>query len=150
MSKESFFELVRGSRPSAQQALCFGVVLMATVAAAVAQELPRLETNQAYVEDVTRRTMLAIQDEMAVFEYVLGSLPERVKVFPTENYYYFRFALNGVRYAGDIRLDALDRDRGKLHFGYYEEAAEWRGEGGVDVETVFDASLGVKVEQLDR
>jgi hypothetical protein len=37
-----------------------------------------------------------------------------------------------------------------VHFGYYEEAAEWKGEGGIDIDTVFDASHGVKVEQVDR
>jgi hypothetical protein len=79
---------------------------------AQATELPRLETNEAYVEDVLRPNSLAITDPLAVFAFVLASLPERVKVYPTENYYYLRFAHNGIRYAGDIRLDAGDRGGG--------------------------------------
>ena len=64
---------------------------------------------------------------MAVFAFVLGSLPERVKVLPTENYYYFRFVHNGVPYAGNIRLAASDRDEGKVHFGYFGDLPnEWR------------------------
>ena len=126
--------------------------LAATVGCAMAQspERPGLETNQAYVEDVTRATTLAIDDVMAGFAFVFGSLPERVKVYPTENYYYFRFAHNGTRYAGDIRFDATDRDQGKVHFGYYEEMAEWKHDDGVDVDAVLDASRGVTVERLER
>ena len=36
-----------------------------------------------------------------MFLAVIGSLPERVNVLPTENYYYVRFAHKGVRYAGE-------------------------------------------------
>jgi hypothetical protein len=126
-------------------------VLAATAGCASAQgpSLPRLETNQAYVEDVTRATTLAIDDPMAGFAFVLGSLPEHVKVYPTENYYYFRFALNGTRYAGDIRLDEKDRDQGKVHFGYYEEMARWKRDEGIDVDVVLDASHGVAVERVE-
>jgi hypothetical protein len=134
----------------ARIALCIGTMLAAAAGLATAQEVPQLETNQTYVQEVTRKTTLAIKDAMAVFDFVLGSLPERVQVYPTENYYYFRFALKGIRYAGDIRLDATDRDDGKVHFGYYEEPAEWKGEGDVDIEIVLDETRGVKVERLDR
>ena len=60
-----------------------------------------------------RPTTLDVADPMAVFAFVLDSLPDRVKVYPTENYYYFTFTHNGVDYAGNIRLDASDRDQGK-------------------------------------
>ena len=89
--------------------LCLPTALLAAaVTAAAAQELPRLQTNEAYVNEATTRTQkLAIDDPMAVFAYVLGSLPDRVKVYPTENHYYFSFDLNGTRYAGNIKIDAL-------------------------------------------
>ena len=51
---------------------------------------------------------------MAVFGFVLAQLPERVQVYPTENYYYFGFVHRGIRYAGNIRLDASNRDDGKV------------------------------------
>src|SRR5919109_1433246 len=78
-------------------------------------EPPRLSTNEAYVQDAMRNTTLAIDDSMAVFAYVLGALADRVKVYPAENYYYFSFIHDHVRYAGNIRLDVLDRDEGKVH-----------------------------------
>src|ERR1044072_4227883 len=68
-------------------------------------QTPVLQTNQSYVEDVTRSTSLTTDDLMSVFGYVMSQLPERVKVYPTENYYYFGFFHNGIRYAGNIRLD---------------------------------------------
>ena len=58
--------------------------------------------------------------------WVLESLPDRVKVYPTENYYYFHFFHQGVRYAGNLRLDMMDRDKGKLHFAYFEDLQEWK------------------------
>jgi hypothetical protein len=112
---------------------------------------PLLETNMAYVEAVTADTVLPIDDKMAVFKFVLGSLSERVKVYPTENYFYFRFTHHGVRYAGDIRLAAIDRDHGKLHFDLYEEMAGWKLDGGkIGTEVVLDAAQGVRVDRIDK
>jgi len=127
------------------------VALAITVRTAVAQnaEVPRLETNQAYLEEVMRTTALSINDPIAVFGFVLGSLPDRVKVYPTENYYYFSFVHNGRRYAGNIRLDASNRDDGKVIFAYYEDLSEWREQGPV-AHVVLDASQGAKVEKLER
>src|SRR5690349_1541290 len=70
-----------------------------------AEDPPPLQTNQAYVEEVMGKTTLDVNDVMSVFGYVMAKLPERVKVYPTENYYYFWFIHNGIRYAGNIRLD---------------------------------------------
>ena len=47
---------------------------------------------------------VTIDDPLAVFAAVLKNLPERVQVYPTENYFYFRFTQNGVVYVGNIRL----------------------------------------------
>jgi len=64
---------------------------------------PRLTTHESYVEDVLRQTQLPLADPVAMFAYVLGALPSRVRVYPTENYYYFSFVHKKVRYAGNIR-----------------------------------------------
>ena len=71
--------------------------------------LPRLDLVEADLVETLRSSSLAIDDPKAVFAYVLGSLRERVQVYPTENYYYFRFSHNGVPYVGNIRLSAADR-----------------------------------------
>lgn len=124
-----------------------GVALTAT--AATAQELPRLQTNEAYINEATTHTQtLAIDDPMAVFAYVLNSLPDRVKVYPTENHYYFAFDLNGVRYAGNIKIDAHLRAEGKVEFSYYEDRASWL-EDSKATGLALDAPRGVTVEQVE-
>src|ERR1700730_17362678 len=103
-------------------------LLAATIGMAAPQstEHPHLRTNEAYVEEVTRATTLAVNDPTAVFAFVLNSLPDRVKVYPTENYYYFTFIHNGTPYAGNIRSELGDVDRFTLHFFYIENWSKWR------------------------
>src|SRR3954453_22828863 len=130
--------------------------LAVTTASAGAQDIerPRVYTNETYVEDATQSATLAMDDPIAVLDLVLNSLPDRVKVYPTENYYYFRFMHAGTPYAGNLRFDPRDRDQGKVQFGYYKDLADWMGVkqttalAGVD--TVLDASRDVQVERMDR
>src|SRR5487761_2102202 len=126
-----------------------GIGMMASAAAAQDAKLPPLQTNEAYVAEVTTRDQtLAIDDPMAVFAYVLDSLPERVKVYPTENHYYFSFDLNGTRYAGNIKIDALLRSEGKVVFSYYEDRATWLKDTH-GVARILGASDKVTVEKID-
>src|SRR5690349_17134076 len=90
-------------------AIVLATSLLVSAAPGRADDVPRLETNQAYVEEAARATSLDVANPIAVFAFVINSLPERVKVYPTENYFYFRFLHNGVYYAGNVRLDAADR-----------------------------------------
>jgi hypothetical protein len=118
----------------------------------VAQDgtLPRLDTNERYVKEVTAATGLRIDDPLAVFKFVLDSLPERVKVFPTENYFYIRFVHDGVPYAGNIRLEPVSRDHGKVQFGYYADLTAWNDQIKNGVLEVLGAEKGVVVEKMDR
>ena len=106
-------------------------LLLTMCGLARAEDLPALQTNQAYVEEVLGKTTLDPNDLMGVFGYVMSKLPERVKVYPTENYYYFWFIHNGIRYAGNIRLDASNRDDGKVIFAYFEDTSVWYEEADV-------------------
>jgi hypothetical protein len=106
-----------------------------------------LSTNQAYVEDAGRRSGLPLADTRKMFSVLLGKLPDRVKVYPTENYYYFSFYEGGVRYAGNIRLDASTRDAGKIHFAYFQDLQEWSGNEQINY-LMLDASHGVNVEKV--
>ena len=110
---------------------------------------PRVITHQSYVEDVLKPTRLPLADTKAMFGVVFESLAARVKVYPTENYYYFGFVHGGVRYAGNIRLDAKDRDAGKVHFAFFEDLAEWREEPPMN-DVVLDRRHGVTLEKLER
>jgi len=134
------------------KAAAFAILLAAlccSTARAQSNEPPKLRTHQSYIEDVMRVGTLDVKDPLAVFGFVLNNLPDRVKVYPTENYFYFTFDLNGSPYAGNIRLDASDRDRGKVQFGYYEQTHGWRDDTPVRFE-VLDASKGVRLEKLER
>jgi hypothetical protein len=119
-------------------------------AAAQTSTLPRLYFNEAYAEDAMRATILDTSDPMAVFAFVLGNLPDRVKIYPTENYYYFYFIHRHVRYAGNFRLDITDRDEGKIHFTYYEDLAEWTRDDPAITHIVLDGAKAVNVEKITR
>jgi hypothetical protein len=121
------------------------------IAMAAAQDAgpPKLRTNEAYVEEVTRATALAVSDPMAVFAFVLNSLPDRVTVYPTENYYYFTFFHGGAPYAGNIRIEPADGDKVTVHFVYYQNGSEWHEEGEL-THIVLDGSRGVGVEKVER
>lgn len=109
----------------------------------------RLDTNQQYIEDVTRQTSVPTHDLKAMFSFVLNSLPDRVNVYPTESYYYYTFHHRGVPYAGNIRLDAKDRDEGKVHFAYFEDYRDWTEAQPIQYQAL-GASDGVTVEKVDR
>lgn len=128
------------------------LVTSAPVAAAPAfadDAVPTIRTNQDYVEGLQRRTTLKTDDPVAVFAAVFGQLPDRVKIYPTENYYYFTFVLDGAPWNGNIRLDASDRDKGRLHFAYSEDLADWREETDV-VHVALDQTNDVAVEKVER
>jgi hypothetical protein len=116
-------------------------------AAAVQAQLPILHLNQAYVEEATRPCSLDVKDPKAVFAFVFNSLPDRVKVYPTENYFYYTFICNGAPFDGNIRLDASNRDDGKVIFAYSEDLEGWRGET-LENHVILDASAGVQLEKL--
>lgn len=127
------------------------VALAASLAAAAAQDAgaPKLDTLEAYVDEVTRPAALDVKEPMAVFAFVLNSLPGRVKVYPTENYYYFNFYYGGAPYAGNIRIEPGDDGATAVHFVYYEDWSEWRPDSPL-THVVLDASRGVTVEKLER
>jgi hypothetical protein len=110
-------------------------------------QFPRLYPNETTIEDATRQATLAIDDPLAVFAFVLGALPAQVRVYPTENYYYFSFVLNGTRYLGNIRLAAAERDSGTLRFEYYQETRAGTGRGKA-VHAILDSSQGVAVARF--
>jgi len=121
------------------------------IGSALAQgvERPRVHFNQTWIEEATRAHKLDMTDPMAVFALVFQSLPDRVQVYPTENYYYFSFVANGSLYHGNIRLDPLDRDQGKLQFGYFDGLSEWRPEWDLTHFLVLDRSHGIKLERVE-
>lgn len=80
--------------------------------------IPHLSTNEEMISQ--RRSRCAdLGDVMAIFRLVYRQLPSSVRVYPTENYYYFRFDCDSREVWGNIRLDAEGRDRGIAEFAYF-------------------------------
>lgn len=128
-----------------------GTVWLIGVAAAQAQsaQLPTLHTHESYIDELMRPSTLNLDDPMAVLSFVLDSLPSRVNVYPTENYYYFTFIAGGVQYAGNIRIEPLDSGGQIVHFIYFPQETDW-DDNPKRTYIVLDASRGVTVEKLSR
>lgn len=77
-------------------------------------------TNEAFIRGLARET--DVGDPVSVFRYVFSSMEDEVKIYPTENYYYFECGLGGVHIKGNIGLFADSIDKGLVSFTY-EEAA---------------------------
>jgi hypothetical protein len=109
----------------------------------------RVHFNQTGIEEVTRAHTLKMTDPMAVFALVFESLPDRVHVYPTENYYYFSLVANGSPYQGIIRFDPRHRDKGKLDFGYSDGLSQWLPERDLASYLLLDQSHGLKLERVE-
>ncbi len=112
-----------------------------------AESRPSLETNQQLLEEIKKPSDLDIGNLHAVFEFVFSSLADQVDVYPTENYYYFSFYLDGVRYSGNLRLAAADRDKNVLHFAYFADTGVYGESGDVHYKMLSSAD-GVEVIRL--
>ncbi len=107
-----------------------------------------IRTNEHYIDALKQSHPLDVTDLMAVFRSLFAALPDSVKVYPTENYYYFTFFNDGIEFAGNFRLDASDRDNGVLHFAYFTAYAQWNQELTSSYKAL-TAEDGVMVEPLD-
>lgn len=83
------------------------------------------------------------EDPRSVFEYVWSSLPPVAIVYPTEQYYYYRFQLRQRAVAGNLRL--VDADQGILHLGYFD-----RGDQARAHHLALSAEHEVRIERLDE
>ncbi len=151
-------------RPSKNNLLCgflstallaVMLALMATVPAlftsgpviAAENDGPGLTTNQKWIESLKAGNRLKIENVDDAFEFVFSKLPAKVFVYPTENYYYFTFAADGVVYAGNLRLAAQDRDKGIIHFAAFRQANQASREGSMMYRPMTSKD-GVEVEKL--
>ncbi|PIT98287.1 MAG: hypothetical protein COT71_01545 [Candidatus Andersenbacteria bacterium CG10_big_fil_rev_8_21_14_0_10_54_11] len=96
-------------------------ILAANITVRRLQPKPKLYTNESFLEDI-HRSALNLNNPSEVFAYVFSQLKPEVNVYPTENYYYFQFFANGSDVRGNIRLDPLTRDQGKVNFAYFAAA----------------------------
>jgi len=111
------------------------------------QSFPDLHTNQGFIEEISKASSFDVENPTAVFRFVFFSLPDAVQVYPTENYYYFKFFDGGIEYAGNLRLAASDRDQGILHFAYFADANASSSEGEMQYKPL-SIKDGVVVEKV--
>jgi hypothetical protein len=147
MARTARSRLLRQSLTLAIAASVLGP-LASTSAGAQDASLPRLYTNERFVDDVNRRSTLDVENIESVLEYVLGQLPPRVRVYPTENYYYFYFYHGGIKYAGNLRFDVEERDKGFVEFIYFKDSTDWL-EDERDYHATLGAEDGVLVEKVE-
>lgn len=93
-----------------------------------AAQPPKLFTNQSYIETFKTDQAIDIKSVDSIFGFVFNQLADEVTVYPTENYYYYSFYHNGIELSGNIRLDALDRDNGTVHFACFSTYNRWNEE----------------------
>ncbi len=128
--------------------LLLALMILAPFAARAQDSAPKLWTLESYIQDVTRADTLDVDDPLKVFAFVLDSLPARVTVYPTENYYYFRFTHRGTPYSGNIRIEVSDKPAA-LHFAYYKTQTPWHSEAKA-TEVTLGSAQGVTLEKQDR
>ena len=81
-------------------------------------EIGKVHFNQTWIEDMARN--VDVEDPHKIFAAIFAQLPELANVYPTENYYYFRFSANGRDYAGNFRLHPEEREEGLINFAYFD------------------------------
>jgi len=129
-------------------ALLAGCFLAGSATAVVAAQ-NTIKTNEAYVQETLRAPEFDIRSIDEVFDYVFSSLNDEVTVYPTENYYYFKFLHGGVPYAGNFRLDTADRDQGIVHFAYFSENNPFVDQE-ISQHRAYNRQFGVTVEKKDE
>ena len=61
-----------------------------------------------------------LNDLHSVFWFVFSKFPPEVRVYPSENYYYWQLDIDGHHITGNLRLPAKQRDDGFVSFAYSE------------------------------
>ena len=77
------------------------------------------QTNERMISSLY--SQLDIEKPMTIFESIFKSLEENVIVYPSENYYYFKFFCQGQLYIGSFLFSASNRDSGFVYFGYSQK-----------------------------
>jgi hypothetical protein len=131
------------------RAIAFCLCLMLTAAAAAAKAPSPVALNAHYIGAVRAQHKLDLENLNQVFAFVFRALPDRVDILPTENYFYFSFHSGGIEYAGNMRLDTLDRDKGILHFAYFSKPQPWASETKSKYKKL-DAKDGVAIKRHAR
>lgn len=112
--------------------------------------------NEKFIDGL--KNQLDLDDADEVFRYVFSKLDDEIFIYPTENYYYFRFPTNGKVIWGTLHLPAHSLDDGLLGFGYIEKgndvnalpivggSADYSSANGVEIKKINDFNYSVTFE----
>ncbi len=75
-----------------------------------------LVTNNSYINGLY--TDLDLNNSQAIFRHIFSNLEDEVTVYPSENYYYFRFTGSGKTIAGSLNFSVKRIDNGSIGMGY--------------------------------
>lgn len=95
-------------------------------------------------------TKIQLEEADRIFDFIFSSLSDTVTVYPTENYYYFSLNTAGKTVWGNLRLDAVDRDQGIIHLGYFEYDENGKYQDREGHEKAYSVKDGVSVKRLER
>lgn len=128
-------------------ALLGGVVAGCVSPAPVENRSSMLRTNQEFIE-ATEQSIPSINDVAFVLRYVFMNLPSEVKVYPTENFFYFEFGGDGRELKGAFRFPIMDPE--VLEFGFYDLVNYTREGDGNGSYRRFRKEDGLTFENIDR
>lgn len=113
---------------------------------------PYFSLNQHWIEGYHNNPdEVNLEDPDSVFWHVFSRLPDQVKVYPSENYFYYMLHLNGRTFWGNIRLAAGHRELGELSFAYFEfDEFAYASSSKFTRSKVFTADDGVELVEIDH
>ena len=107
-------------------------------------------SNEAYINGLyTNMNLVSSED---VLRHVFKSLPDHAVVYPSENYYYFRFSGRGHSVAGAFWLGVQKIDSGLVGFSFTrkpEARDRFADPGRTPLYRDFGAADGVTVTRID-
>ncbi len=107
-------------------------------------------SNEAYINGLyTNMNLVSSED---VLRHVFNSLPEHAVVYPSENYYYFRFSGRGHSVAGALWLGVQKIDSGLVGFSFTrkpEARDRFADPRRTPLYRDFGAAEGVTVRRID-
>ena len=132
--------------------LALGVSCFVGTFPALAEEVsdgPHLSRHEELIEAWRSTDTIDLKNPRAVFWHVFSRLPVEARIFPSENYYYWKLSINGRDIQGSIRLSAKERDEGYLGFAYSEARVETseKDVGRLRVHERFGMDQGVTIRK---
>ena len=122
------------------------VLMMSSACPVHAQGATTLSTNERMIEDLAHATPFDVRDPVSVLDAVLDRLPGEVRVYPTENYYYFALFSGGIAWAGSLRFGPDERAKGQLELSVYKALTGWNETLDGIPRALLGAADGVRVE----